>query len=66
MKNNSSSKGSFSVIGTPFEPLKHGKRKGADARIMPSQFFQPMSPVRYTLLRNTVPDDLEESGNFFL
>ncbi len=52
--------GSFSVTGTPFDPFSHEDRTlDLNARIMPSTFIHPDSPVRFTLLRNTIPADSE-------
>ena len=66
MKNNTSkSAGSFLMSGTPYEPVTGNDRHSPGLRIMPSQFLHPMSPVRYSLLRNIVPADEENTGRFF-
>lgn len=51
------------VSGTPFDP--YNERGIINARVMPSQFLLPYDPVRFTVIRNTVPDDEEPTGNMF-
>lgn len=60
--NNTHFEGSFSVSGTPFDPFSRDDRpERMNARIMPSVFIQPDSPVKFTLLRNTVPYENDDS-----
>ncbi len=60
------SKGSFSVTGTPFDPYgADGRAERMNARVMPSPFLLPYQPVRFTMLRNTIPEDCEPTGYGF-
>lgn len=67
MKNNMFYEGRRSFApGTPFDPYGTDDRLGSrNARVMPTQFLLSYQPVRFSLLRNTVPDDEETTGSFF-
>lgn len=65
-RRNFSSGSGYFVSGTPFDPYDGNNGRGImNARIMPSQFLLPYDPVRFTVLRNTVPDDEEPTSKLF-
>ncbi len=65
MENNNTQNSSFSVTGTPFDPYENRRAEDALMRIMPTQFIHPMSPIKYTLFRNPVPKDMENTGRYY-
>ncbi|MBQ8134234.1 MAG: hypothetical protein IJ192_07520 [Clostridia bacterium] len=63
---NNFSEGSFSVIGTPFDPFGNDAAPSAmNARIMPSQFNYPSMPLSFSLIRNVTSDEDDKTTNDF-
>ena len=54
--------GSFSAVGTPFDPYgREDECNIINGRIMPFQFRYPIYPYAFTMIRNTIPDNSDNS-----
>ena len=62
MSQNDFYEGSFSAIGTPFDPYGREDECGVfNGRIMPFQFRYPIYPYAFTMIRNTASDDSDNT-----